>query len=438
MKKSLLALFLLTGGLAHAQKKSVIGFSINLTDFDTPNKIRQTSFGDVWKDGFFGAMQPGFSILYWQGLTNHLDFSARYNGVFSNNSFSSTKAPGIHSYFNELEGSLHLRAFKDHVAVNPFLSAGVGGGNYMSKPSVIGYMPIGLGVQFNLMEETYIYLQGNYRWSWNTTQLPSSTWYSLGITQSLHGPKKEPVIKQVPIPVVQENKDRDNDGVENDVDQCPDVAGKVNGCPDADNDGIADKDDRCPQEPGTQKYNGCPIPDTDKDGINDEEDKCPNVAGLPKYNGCPIPDSDNDGVNDEEDKCPNVAGVRENNGCPEIKKEVIEKVNKSAQSIYFMSGKDVIDKRSYKGLDALVALLNDEPTYNLTVDGHTDNTGSDALNQTLSEKRAMAIKNYLVKKGVSEDRITTNGYGSSRPIADNKTTAGRAKNRRVEMTIRNY
>lgn len=436
MKKTLLGLLLLCAGAAHAQKKSVIGFSVNLTDFDTPYKLAHNSFKDVLKDGLFGKMQPGFSILYWQGLTNHLDFSARYNGIFSNGGFTSTKA-SLKDYYNELEGSFHLRAFKDNVAVNPFLSAGAGVGNYWEKTGVAGYAPLGIGVQFNLMQETYIYLQSNYRWSFNTSQLPSSMWYSIGFTQSLHGPKKEEPVKEVPIPVV-ENKDRDNDGVENDVDQCPDVAGTVNGCPDSDKDGVADKDDRCPQVAGTQKYAGCPIPDTDNDGVNDEEDKCKDVAGLARYNGCPIPDSDNDGVNDEEDKCKDVPGIRENNGCPEIKKEVIEKVKKSARSIYFMTGKDVIDKRSYKGLDYLATMLKEEPTYNLTVEGHTDNTGKDETNEVLSEKRAMAIKNYLVKKGIPEERINTVGYGSSRPVADNNTALGRAQNRRVEMTIRNY
>jgi OOP family OmpA-OmpF porin len=436
MKKSLLALLLLCAGWAHAQKKSVIGFSVNATDFDTPYKLAHNSLKDVLKDGFFGKMQPGFSIMYWQALNNHLDFSARYNGVFSNNGFTSSKAD-LKDYYNELEGAFHLRAFKDHVAVNPFLSAGAGIGNYWSKTGVAGYAPLGLGVQFNLMQETYLFLQGNYRWSFNTSQLPSSMFYSFGITQSLHGPGKKQELKQVPLPI-QENKDRDNDGVENDVDGCPDVAGTVNGCPDTDKDGVADKDDRCPQVSGVQKYSGCPIPDTDNDGINDEEDKCKDVAGLPRYNGCPIPDRDNDGVNDEEDKCPDVAGIQANSGCPEIKKEVIEKVNKSAQSIYFMTGKDVIEKRSNKGLDNLVSILQADPTLNLTVEGHTDNTGRETTNQVLSEKRALAIKNYLVKKGIDEERITTAGFGSGQPVADNKTAAGRAKNRRVEMSLRNY
>ena len=89
---------------------------------------------------------------------------------------------------------------------------------------------------------------------------------------------------------------------------------------DSDNDGISDNMDKCPTVAGIAKYDGCPIPDTDKDGVNDEEDKCPSEAGLAKYAGCPIPDTDKDGINDEEDKCPTIAGVRENGGCPAIPK----------------------------------------------------------------------------------------------------------------------
>src|SRR6266480_5163565 len=94
---------------------------------------------------------------------------------------------------------------------------------------------------------------------------------------------------------------------------------------DSDGDGINDDVDKCPNTPGVAKYNGCPVPDTDNDGINDDEDKCPTVAGTAKYNGCPVPDTDNDGINDENDKCPSVKGVKTNNGCPEIKKEIRRK-----------------------------------------------------------------------------------------------------------------
>ena len=248
---------------------------------------------------------------------------------------------------------------------------------------------------------------------------------------------KAPAPKVVEIPVV---TDRDGDGIADSLDACPDQAGTaaLQGCPDRDNDGIADKDDKCPDVAGIAKYNGCPIPDTDKDGINDEEDKCPTVAGVARYQGCPIPDTDGDGVNDEEDKCPKEAGPASNFGCPVIDVVVVEKVNKAAQNIFFATGSSKLLAKSYKSLKDVAQLLKDSSSYKIDIDGYTDITGSAEKNQVLSEARANSVKQYLISNGVDESRITATGHGANDPIADNKTAAGRAKNRRVEMKLRNY
>ena len=206
---------------------------------------------------------------------------------------------------------------------------------------------------------------------------------------------------------------------------------------DSDNDGINDNEDQCPYIPGLAKYNGCPVPDTDSDGINDEEDKCPTVPGLAKYNGCPVPDTDNDGVNDEEDRCPTVPGIRENFGCPEIKEEIIKKVNFAASHLLFATGKSKILPASYTSMNLLVAILETDKALQLRIDGHTDNVGKPDKNQILSEARANAAKEYLVKKGIAAERIITTGYGDTSPVADNKTSKGRTKNRRIEMKVFN-
>jgi OOP family OmpA-OmpF porin len=146
-------------------------------------------------------------------------------------------------------------------------------------------------------------------------------------------------------------------------------------------------------------------------------------------------DTDNDGVPDEDDKCPTVPGPKENNGCPDIKPDVIKKVDYAANNIYFATGKYVLLDKSFKGLKEVAQILKDNPQLKMSIDGHTDNVGSDASNQKLSENRAGAVKNYLVKQGVEESRLIVTGYGESQPIADNKTAAGRQKNRRVEMKL---
>jgi outer membrane protein OmpA-like peptidoglycan-associated protein len=208
-----------------------------------------------------------------------------------------------------------------------------------------------------------------------------------------------------------------------------------NGCPDSDGDGIADKEDKCPQVKGIAKYQGCPIPDSDNDGINDEEDKCPNEAGVAKYQGCPIPDSDGDGVNDEEDKCPALAGPASNQGCPEIKEEVKKRIDVAAKNVFFATGSSKLLTKSFKSLNEVVKILNEDPNLKLDIEGHTDNTGKPDKNQVLSEQRAKSVLDYLTSKGVDPSRLVSAGYGQDRPVADNKTAAGRAKNRRVDLKL---
>ncbi len=240
-----------------------------------------------------------------------------------------------------------------------------------------------------------------------------------------------------PAPVV---TDRDGDGVLDVNDKCPDVAGlaSLQGCPDRDRDGIADAEDKCPDVAGLARYQGCPVPDTDGDGVNDELDKCPTVAGLARYQGCPIPDTDGDGVNDEEDKCINEKGPASNFGCPVIGEDIIKRVKLAAENIFFATGKATLLPKSYPKLKDMVAILNENTSFKLQIDGHTDIVGDDAANQTLSEQRAAAVKDYLVSQGIAENRISSAGYGETKPVADNNTAAGKARNRRVEMTVRNY
>lgn len=226
--------------------------------------------------------------------------------------------------------------------------------------------------------------------------------------------------------------DTDGDGIPDATDGCPTVAGPktLNGCPDRDGDGIADKDDACPDVAGAKIFNGCP--DRDGDGIQDSKDKCPEVAGVAKYEGCPIPDKDNDGVADDEDRCPEVPGPVANFGCPRL-----EELNFNAKNVTFGTGNAKLTKLATSELDELVVIMNKYSKININIDGYTDNTGKPAINQTLSQKRADAVKAYLVGKGIEADRLIATGYGQDKPVADNKTAAGRAENRRVEFSVKN-
>jgi outer membrane protein OmpA-like peptidoglycan-associated protein len=231
--------------------------------------------------------------------------------------------------------------------------------------------------------------------------------------------------------------DKDGDGLSDAVDACPDVAGpKENqGCPDKDGDGLFDFVDACPDVAGPKENNGCPWPDTDGDGILDKNDECPTLKGPKENKGCPYKDSDNDGLLDKDDECPMTPGPKENKGCPVIEKEVVEVIKTAFNNLEFETAKDIILDPSKPALDELAQVLTNKPLWKLEISGHTDDVGEDNANLVLSKKRAEALKNYLVSKGISADRMATLYFGETKPIAENNTPEGRKKNRRVEIKI---
>ncbi len=419
-----------------AKKGNLIGISINALDVFTPETFKHNNTTRTFTG--LRKMDYGMSVSYIKGLNKYIDFSLR--GGFLMDDYSSaasgrTNLNNESQYGVELEPTLQIRPYGDNALLAPFLSAGIGGGRYSHDYGA--YVPLGVGFQVNFRSSTYIIAKADYRVSLTRDDLKDAIFYSLGVAQNFSKEKKVVAAPPPPPPVV---LDRDGDGVLDADDRCPDVPGlaALKGCPDKDGDGIADIDDKCPDVAGVAKYQGCPIPDTDGDGINDEQDKCPTVKGLARYQGCPIPDTDGDGVNDEEDKCPTRPGPASNQGCPVIAKEVIDKINFAAKNVFFATGSYKLLPKSFKSLDAVVALLKADETLMIDIDGHTDAQGSDESNQTLSDNRAGAVKNYLTSKGVDASRLKSTGYGETKPVADNTTAAGRAKNRRTEMTVRNY
>ena len=232
-------------------------------------------------------------------------------------------------------------------------------------------------------------------------------------------------------------KDSDKDGVLDPDDQCPQVAGDpaLKGCPDADKDGIADAADKCPQVFGVAQFQGCP--DTDKDGLQDSVDACPREAGIPELKGCPAKDTDKDTVSDHVDNCPNEAGPADNQGCPAKQKQLVvikQDRIEIKDTVYFETGKSTIQRRSFKLLDQVAKVLNEHPELEkVWIEGHTDNVGKPDANMKLSQRRAEAVRDYLVKKGVAPQRLEAKGFGQERPIAPNTDAKGRATNRRVDF-----
>jgi outer membrane protein OmpA-like peptidoglycan-associated protein len=231
--------------------------------------------------------------------------------------------------------------------------------------------------------------------------------------------------------------DQDGDGIPDKDDNCPTVAGtrENRGCPfvDNDGDGIPDDKDRCPMIKGPADNSGCPYDDTDLDSIPDKDDDCPTIAGSRVFRGCP--DTDGDGISDKYDICPTLPGVPQNNGCPEIKKEEQDILRKAFDNLEFETGKAVIRSSSLGSLDELARVMYKRPEFKLLLAGHTDNVGNADANMTLSKNRTLAVKKYLVKNGIAEERIRTEWYGQNKPVASNSTAEGRQMNRRVEMSI---
>jgi outer membrane protein OmpA-like peptidoglycan-associated protein len=290
-----------------------------------------------------------------------------------------------------------------------------------------------------------------------------------GLTRGFGSPAYRVLLGIDWMPEIEERKDRDHDGNYDDEDACPDVAGvhaddpKKNGCPieqavvedpaqppppsDRDQDGIIDSKDACPDDAGPASEeppkNGCP--DRDKDGVIDKEDACPDTPGIasadPKKNGCPDdPDRDKDGIPNTEDACPDEPGKKDKdpkrNGCPQafIKDgqiKILDQVKFATNSAAIVPGKD-----SESILEAVKKVLTDHPEIKkVRIEGHTDNRGTRAANQKLSEGRAASVVTWLTKHGIDQSRLSSAGFGQDRPMAENTTEEGRRLNRRVEFHI---
>ncbi|WP_430467196.1 OmpA family protein [Winogradskyella ouciana] len=328
---------------------------------------------------------------------------------------------------------------------DPYL--GVGGGYSWLDDLGAGTLNGTLGFKYWITEKLGLDIQSTYKHSFEDV-LPKHFQHTVGLSFKFGGTdtdndgiydQDDACPEEAGLEIFNGCPDSDNDGIQDSKDDCPNTAGlaEFNGCPDGDGDGVMDKDDKCPTVAGLKSLMGCP--DADGDGVADGDDNCPNEAGPAANNGCPWPDTDGDGILDKDDKCPNEAGTAANNGCPEVKPtaEVMEELNSYARTILFNVGKASFRQETDQVLQAMVAIFKDYPKANFTIEGHTDSSGSASMNQALSERRANAVRDYLIANGIDADRLVAKGFGEDNPIATNKTRAGRKENRRVEVKLKN-
>jgi outer membrane protein OmpA-like peptidoglycan-associated protein len=471
LNKLLVAVMMVMGLSSHAQDSNnpwAISFGVNAIDTKT-----SAGGGNNWLDRHFS--QP-FAVKDNWNILPSVSYLSVFRNVGDNFSF------GLSGSVNKIDKAVYFRPTapghdsRGYIVTNPgdlmyygidatikysFMSLikskvidpslTVGGGyTFLGKDSY-GTVNPGAGLTFWFTENIGLSLATAYKKSFGDREdvygvidSPSYFQHTAGLTFKFGGKDTDGdgiYDKDDACPEVAGLKqfngcpDTDGDGIQDSADACPEVAGlaALNGCPDTDGDGIADKDDACPEVAGLAALKGCP--DADGDGVADKDDKCPTVAGPRENGGCPWPDTDGDGVLDKDDKCPTVKGTVANQGCPEVSEEVIKSLNNYGKTVLFNSGKSTFKKETYPVLQSITSILKEYPYSKFMIEGHTDSDGSNALNQTLSENRAAAVKNYLIENGVAADRLQSTGYGETKPIASNKTAKGKAMNRRVEISL---
>ena len=458
LSKFLVALLLFTG-LSNIQAQDqnnpwLLGFGINGVDVYPTNA--GTSYGNTYL---------GYTTYSGNWFDEYFNFSDHWNILPSVSVISISRyvgdgfSVGVRGSLNKIEkfGDFRIEdqpyysvegvikyslgeAFKTG-RFEPFIEAG--GGYTWFDDIGAGNLNGGLGFYYWFTESFGLNVQSSYKHVFEEYGQPHFQ-HIVGLAVKFGGRDtdgdkiydKDDACPETPgLPEFNGCPDSDGDGIEDRKDECPNEAGpaEFNGCPDTDADGVADKDDACPTVAGLKEYNGCP--DTDGDGVIDGEDQCPNEAGPAENGGCPWPDTDGDTVLDKDDQCPDVAGTVANNGCPEVTEEVQKTLNDYAKTILFDTGRSTIKDESVAVLRSIIAILNEYPNSRFVVEGHTDSVGRESTNQRLSDSRANAVKDYLTANGVDQFRLSSRGYGESNPIASNRTRAGRAQNRRVEINL---
>jgi OOP family OmpA-OmpF porin len=440
----------------------VLSFNANAQDSNNPWKFtlganaidlypvgEDTPRGELF-DEFFNAtdhwnMLPSLSSL---SVSRYIESGFTFTAAGSINEISKigdSSADDL-SYY-ALDGAVSY-SFQDAIKKNGWLDPylGVGGGYTWVDDIGAGTLNGTFGINFWFSENIGLTAQTSYKHAFED-YLPTHWQHTLGLAIKFGGKDtdgdgvydKDDACPDVPgLEAFNGCPDSDNDGIEDSKDDCPNQAGlaEFNGCPDGDSDGIADKDDACPTVAGLKALAGCP--DADADGVADKDDSCPNEKGPSANKGCPWPDTDGDGILDKDDKCPNEAGTVANNGCPEVMPtpEVVKALNTYARSILFETGKASFQKETDNILQAMVVIFKEYPQADFAIEGHTDSVGSKSTNEALSGRRANAVRDYLITKGISADRLTANGFGEEFPIASNKTRNGRKENRRVEVKLK--
>lgn len=343
----------------------------------------------------FSKINNGYALSFLDGI------AGKYDYMIQGGSVSAKYRIGDDN--NESRNLLHYiniygirRFFSDTVLVNPYLA--VGPGMTLYNKDVNAALNGGVGLQLRLSNNIFLQTQVAYHVNFSAL-INNNVSTSIGLFGIILQRKKSKAkINSDLNPALQPITDIDGDGIPNIDDACPTIPGPAafHGCPDTDRDGISDNEDKCPLEPGSFAYGGCPEPNVSSPSPITYIDTLI-VDNVPQQ----TPDS--------------ISAV----------------INELAQHIYFETNKATFKATSTHVLNRIVELLKNRPFKQLLIEGHTDNTGTVNRNQQLSAERAKTVFEYLVSQGLDSKKILTKGYGETKPVADNKTSEGRARNRRT-------
>lgn len=434
---------------ANAQDKNnpwAVSFGINAVD--TYPVGESAPQGDYFQEFFnFKDHWNILPVISTVSVSRYLSDGFTFTATGSLNTidkFGDADVPGLTYFAADGRVSYSFKNAINSNIIDPFI--GVGGGYTWVDEVGAGTLNGSLGFNFWISEKVAVQANSTYKHAFED-YLPKHFQHSVGVNIQFGGTDtdgdgiydNDDACPEIPgLEAFDGCPDSDGDGIQDSKDDCPTDAGlaEYNGCPDSDGDTVIDRDDKCPTVAGLKELMGCP--DADGDGVADGDDNCPNEAGPAANSGCPWPDTDGDGVLDKDDQCPNEAGTVANNGCPEVQptEEVMDQLNEYARTILFDTGKASFRKETDQVLAAMVAIFKEYPMANFTIEGHTDSVGSKSSNQLLSERRANAVRDYLIANGISADRLTAEGYGESNPIDSNSTRNGRKNNRRVEVKLK--
>ncbi len=393
---SALAFFSIAQSPVNLTKALSVNYSMH--DYNTISYVQQNGLRNFIKsqDLFsLKKMSPAVAVSYLYPLTFKTDIivTAAINFKKENPLHESGRMAG------EWENGLQYKFLKPAALLQPYIYLGTGI-NFNKTSKVSMYIPGGPGLKLNLSGETSIFINTQYRRIFNN-DVKNMLLYQIGISGKIGSRRSKKTV----------------------VNHKAYMAYQPVAIVDSDKDGLPDFVDRCPLIRGDILAGGCMPSDRDNDGINDRRDLCADVPGLAINNGCPV-------------KLPQPLPVFYSRlRVPDTETDIQEKVTGLEQLVYFETNRYGVLPHSVKALDELFNILTGKPQILLIIEGHTDNTGTGSKNIWLSQKRANAIKDYLVNKGIAVSRITTRGYGASRPVATNDTGEGKAKNRRVNFIV---